>query len=163
MRPISFPLVAAVTALLLVACAGTAQQPSAQDKALARYSAYAGPPVDRFTWLGHYDGWEPLGKDRLVIFTTTSEAYLLKVWPPCDLRFVVDRIGLTSTSNTVYARLDSVIAGSRRCPIDEIRPIDYRRMKADLRTQAQNPSAAPSPAAPAATSPAEASAPPPRP
>jgi hypothetical protein len=35
----------------------------------------------------------------------------------------------------VYARLDSVIAGHWRCPIAEIRKIDYQRMRADMRAQ----------------------------
>jgi hypothetical protein len=79
-----------------------------------------------------------------VVFTTPSDAYLLKVWPPCDLRFVINRIGLTSTARTIYARLDSITVnaagtgpGPLRCPIDEIRKVDYKRMRADLRAQAQ--------------------------
>ena len=81
----------------------------AQQQALARYTAYAGPPIPSFTWLGRFDSWEALAKDQLVVFTSPSEAYLLKVWPPCDLRFVMSSIGLTSTSSTVYAHTDSEI------------------------------------------------------
>jgi hypothetical protein len=112
------------------------------EQALERYSAYAGPPIDQFSWLGRFYSWEPLGRDRLVVFTTPGDAYLLKVWPPCDLRFVSNAIGLTSTSHTVYARLDSVTVNSAgtgpgplRCPIDEIRKVDYKRMRADMRAQ----------------------------
>ena len=77
-----------------------------------------------------------------MVFTTPGDAYLLKVWPPCDLRFVINAIGLTSTSHTVHARLDSVTVNSAgtgpgplRCPIDEIRKVDYKRMRADMRAQ----------------------------
>ena len=118
----------------------------AQQQALARYLAYAGPPIPYFTWLGRFYSWEPLGKDTLVVFTVPDEAYLLKVWPPCDLRFVVNAIGITSTARTVYARSDSITTNSEgtgpgrwRCPIDEIRRIDYKRMRADARAQAQPP------------------------
>jgi len=130
--------------------AGTA----AQQQALARYLAYAGPPIQSFTWLGRFYSFEPLSKDQLVVYTTPNDAYLLKVSPPCDLRFVINAIGITSTASTVYARLDSVTINSAgtgpgpwRCPIDEIRRIDYKRMRADQRAQAQNPppSAAPPP------------------
>ena len=38
----------------------------------------------------------------------------------------------------VHARFDSVIVGQWRCPIDEIRKVDYRRMRADLRLEAQS-------------------------
>ncbi|HKD55832.1 MAG TPA: DUF6491 family protein [Steroidobacteraceae bacterium] len=116
----------------------------AQQQALARYEKYAGPPLDSFTWLGSFDSWEPLGKSRLAVFTTPSEAYLLTVWPSCDLRFVVGPIGISSTSRTVYRGLDSVTintgpGGPRSCPIDEIRKIDYLRMRADMRAQPANP------------------------
>jgi hypothetical protein len=135
---------AAASLALLVGCATTANnQPAAptgtaaQQAALERYSAYAGPPIDHFTWLGHYYSWEGLGKDQLVVFTTPSDAYLLKVSGPCtDLKFVTS-IGLTSTGSTVYSRLDSVKVRHWRCPIAEIRKVDYKRMRADMRTAAE--------------------------
>lgn len=165
---------AAALLALLGACAGNPPQPgnaavpatTPQQQALTRYRAYAGPPIDRFTWLGHFYSWEGLGKDTLVVFTVPDEAYLLKVWPPCDLRFVINAIGITSTAHTVYAHADSLTINSSgtgpgrwRCPIDEIRKIDYRRMRADQRAQAQQSKAAEgNPAAPPA-----APAPPPNP
>jgi hypothetical protein len=139
--------------LVLGACACASTRPAtapaptgtpAQQRALERYMAYAGPPIPYFVWLGHFWSWEPLGKDTLVVFTVPDEAYLLKVWAPCDLRFVIDGIGITSTARTIYARTDAITVNSAgtgpgrwRCPIDEIRKIDYRRMKADQRAQAQ--------------------------
>jgi len=143
---------------LLGACAinKTAESPAgsgtpAQQRSLARYLAYAGPPIPYFTWLGQFYSWEPLSKDQLVVFTVPDEAYLLRVWPPCDLRFVIDAIGITSTARTVYAHTDSITVNSAgtgpgrwSCPIDEIRKIDYQRMKADQR----NKGAPPNPAAP---------------
>jgi hypothetical protein len=114
----------------------------AQQQALARYSAYAGPPIESFTWLGHFYSWEPLSRNQLVVFTTPSDAYLVKIWPPCDMRFVFDTIGLTTTASTVYARMDAVLVhtdptGPLRCPIDEIRKVDYQRLRAAQRQQAQ--------------------------
>jgi len=131
----------------------------AQQQALERYTAYAGTPLPYFRWLGHLYSWEPLSKDQLVVFTTPGEAYLLKVWPPCDLRFVINAVGITSTASTVYARLDSITLngagtgpGQWRCPIDEIRRVDYARMRADMHAQAQhkqpNSAAQPAPAPP---------------
>ena len=138
---------AAAALALLAACASGIPYHQDEQQVRDRYTAYAGPPIQSFTWLGRYDGWEALGKDELVVFTNPSEAYLLKVWPPCDLRFVVNRIGLTSTGSTVYARLDSITVdsgptGRWRCPISEIRRVDYKRMRADLRAQAQAQKAA---------------------
>jgi hypothetical protein len=160
---------AAALAALLVGCAaggapaGSAPAPTgtpAQQAALARYMAYAGPSIGYFTWLGQFYSWEPLGKDTLVVFTVPDEAYLLKVWPPCDLRFVINAIGITSTARTVYARVDSITVNSAgtgpgrwRCPIDEIRKIDYRRMRADQRAQAAQSKAGPAASAAPATPP----------
>ena len=143
----------AVLPLVLLLCAGCAvgiPMHPGQQQVRDRYAAYAGPPIPSFTWLGRYDGWEALGKDQLVIFTTPNDAYMLKIWPPCDMRFVTNGIGLSSTGPTVSAHLDSVITNSPatgrwRCPIEEIRKVDYLRMRADLRAQAQAPPPAPPP------------------
>lgn len=113
-------------------------QPTTQERALARYEAYAGPPVDSFTWLGRFDSWEALGKDRLAVYTTPRDAYLLKIGPPCNLRFVLSKVGITSSNTKVYRGLDSIVVsdtlggGPWDCPIQEIRPVDVHRMKADL-------------------------------
>ena len=160
---------AAAMLALLAACASSAPQhgsapaPTAQQQALARYRAYAGPPIERFTWLGHFYSWEQLSRDELVVFTTPNDAYLLKVWSTCDLRFVFNAIGVTSTSGTVSARLDSVTidsgpTGRMVCPIEEIRQVDYRRMSADLRAQRQQ-AAAPAGSASPQTPPSPPAAP----
>ena len=117
----------------------SAAEPTTQQRALARYEAYAGTPVDSFTWLGRFDSWEALGENRLLVYTTPRDAYLLRIAPPCDLRFVVNKVGITSTNAAVYKGLDSVVVsnaaagGPWQCAILEIRPVDVRRMKADLR------------------------------
>ncbi|MGH9562905.1 MAG: DUF6491 family protein [Terracidiphilus sp.] len=140
------------TLAVLAGCASrTSLQQSDKDLA-ARYAAYEGPPVKQFTWLGHFYSWEPLGRDQLVVFTTPSDAYFLKVWPNCDLDFAMNHrggedIGVTSTAGTVSAGLDAVIenssaVGHLHCPISEIRKIDYRRMTVDKRAQAQSNKAA---------------------
>lgn len=120
--------------------ASTAAPATAQQRALARYDAYASRPVKSFTWLGHFDSWEPLGKDWLLVYTKPNEAYLLKVSGPCDLNFAIGPVGITSNNYTVYAGLDSIVVnsgpgGKWQCPIDEIRPLDVRGMKADLQAQ----------------------------
>jgi Family of unknown function (DUF6491) len=151
--------VALLAALLTLG--GCASTPNRDDQALQQYRAYAGAPIRSFTWLGRFDSWQGLGKDHLVVFTTPWDAYLLTIWPPCDLRFVINRIGLTTTNSTVYSGADSVIVdspgtGRWTCPISEIRPIDYKRMRAAMKAQAaaqkatgQSSAPAPAGAAPA--------------
>jgi hypothetical protein len=130
---------AAIGATLIVLAACSAGIPVRQDpeEVRNRYEAYAGAAVDHFTWLGRYDGWEALGPDELVLFTSANNAYLIKVSPPCNDLRGAERVGLTSTGGSVYARLDSVTTRGWRCRILQIRKLDYRRMKADLRRARQ--------------------------
>jgi hypothetical protein len=119
---------------LLTACSGIPLK-QRQDEQRARYEAYAGPPVEQFTYLGRYDSWQPIGTNQVVVWTTPFQAYLIKVAPPCDNLQFVNRIGLTSTGNTVSARFDFVKVGRQwRCPIQEIRPVDYQRMRQDMKS-----------------------------
>ena len=125
-------------AVMLLAGCSSGGIPKREDEAQvrARFAAYAGEPIDRMSWMGQYYSWEPIGENQLVVFTTPSDAYLLKVSGPCtDLKFVTS-IGLTSTGSTVYSRLDSVKVRHWRCPIAEIRRVDYKRMRADMRAEA---------------------------
>jgi hypothetical protein len=127
---------------LLAACSGIPLK-QRQDAQRARYEAYAGPPIEQFTWLGRYDSWQSIGTNELVVWTTPFQAYLIKVAPPCDNLEFANRIGLTSTANTVSARFDFVKVGRQwRCPIQEIRPVDYQRMREDLRKETEQAKAA---------------------
>jgi len=95
--------------------------------------AYAGQPVDHFTWLGDYQGWKPVSADEALVWTTPTKAYLIKVSPACEDLRSASRIGLTSTLHTVYARKqDYVKVRGERCPIAQIRPVDYGRLQANV-------------------------------
>lgn len=125
-----------VGAALLASCSGI---PLRQREAAERnrFEAYAGKPVDHFTWLTHYDGWEPISPDQLVVWTDINQAYLIKVAHPCTNLMFARRIGLTSTADTVYAHFDFVRAEGWRCMIQTIQPVDYLHMQHDLREQHQ--------------------------
>jgi hypothetical protein len=115
------------------ACSGIARREDPQTK-LDRFMDYAGPSIESFSHLGRYDSWQVLTDDKLVIFPSFNEAYLLTVGRPCSgLRFA-NRIGLTSTGSTVSRRFDFVRFGQERCQIIDIRKVDYRQMKADMRS-----------------------------
>lgn len=127
---------AVAVALLLAACSGI--PPRAKDQELPQqYLQYAGAPVDHFNYLGRYYDWRALSSTQLVVWTSLNNAYLLTVREPCiNLQFT-QRIGLTSTAGTVSNRLDSVLVDRDRCQITEIRPVDYKKMRADLRKDKQ--------------------------
>ena len=129
-------IVAVLAALIVGACGGIPKRTSDQED-LARYLQYAGEPVNSVSYLGRYDGWRPLGRDNLVIFTGVNEAYLLTIAGPCnDLPFA-NRVAIKSTGPTL-SRGDSVIVGrGQRCLITELRPVDYRKMKQDARKSSE--------------------------
>ena len=127
---------------LLAACSGIPLK-QRQDEQRARYEAYAGPPIEQFTYLGRYDSWQPIGTNELVVWTTINQAYLITVAPPCENLEFTNRIGLTQTANTVSARFDFVKVGHQwRCPIQQIRPVDYLRMRQDRRKETEAAKAA---------------------
>jgi hypothetical protein len=125
---IQFPRFLLAT-LLLVACTGIARH-DADGSQLDRYLRYAGAPIDRFTYLGRFDSWQALSRNQLAVWTSINSVYLLTIADSCtDLQFA-QRIGVSSTAGTV-TRLDTVSFGHERCPINEIRPVDYRQMRRD--------------------------------
>jgi uncharacterized protein DUF6491 len=115
------PLVATLFAATLLA--GCANNPKLD------YSDYVGEPVKSF-YMPNFDGWTPVSKDQLVVWTGINEAYLLTVTGYCpDLKFA-NTIAVTSTANTVD-KFEKVLVGRDRCFIKEIRPVDTKQMKAD--------------------------------
>jgi hypothetical protein len=117
------------TAAVLAGCATTAPI-SPQDAATeAKLLQFAGPPIDSFSYLGHYDGIRTLGDRQVAFFTSVNDGYLIRVRAGCrNLRFV-NRFGLTLSDRTVYRAFDYVLADQQRCPIESIRHIDYRAFK----------------------------------
>lgn len=124
------------TLAALTACSSMRNRETDQQT-LARYMDYAGQPVEQFSYLGRFDGWRALGRDKLVVWTGINDAYLLTVQEPCpELQFAT-RIGLTSNTGTVNRGFDSVKLGrNQECRITEIRPVNYKELKAAQRAGA---------------------------
>ena len=122
-----YSLVATVlAAALLAGCASTLARINGPK---LDYTDYAGEPVKSF-YLQNFDGWSPVSKDQLVVWSGINKAYLIKVVGYCpDLQFA-NAIGLTSTAHTVD-KFEKVLVGRDRCMINEIRPIDTKQMKED--------------------------------
>jgi hypothetical protein len=147
-------LVPVMLAALAACTTSPAERPERELPARARYMPYMGAPIDSFTWMARFDGWEALSDSELVIFTGADTAYYLKVWAPCGTQGLpfAHVVGLTtSVGGTVISRLDSVRTQGMNCPIAEIRKLDYPRMREATRLQlAEQTSTAPasSPAPP---------------
>ena len=115
-----------VAAALLAGCASTLKLFNAPK---LDYREYAQEPVKSF-YMNNFDGWSPVSKDQLVVWSGINKAYLLTVTGYCpDLQYA-NAVGVTSTANTVD-KFEKVIVGHDRCFISEIRPIDTQRMKED--------------------------------
>jgi hypothetical protein len=113
---------AVAAAALLPGCAS-------MKKSQLDYREYTGEPVKSF-YMNRFDGWAPVSKDELVVWSGFNKAYMLKVAGYCpDLQFA-NAIAVTSTANTVD-KFEKVIVGRDRCFIQEIRPVDVKQMKAD--------------------------------
>lgn len=117
---------------LLGGCAGIPQQAAGGPIPRDRYEAYAGAPVHSFNYLGRFDGWRPLGRHQLAVWTGSGDGYLLSLEPPClNLDFSAAISFTTQIAHTVTSGLDSVRVGRDRCRILEIRPLDYCGLTAE--------------------------------
>jgi hypothetical protein len=125
MRTVNRPRVL-IPALVLTLglMAGCATAPTKQ-----MFLQYAGPPIESFTYLGHYNGFRTLGGQDLVIWTTINDAYLIKVLEPCLNLPFANRVDLTSAARTVTRSIDWVVFDRGRCRIDTIQHVDYGAMK----------------------------------
>ena len=125
---------ALLAATLLAGCA-TGNLSTAEK--LALYRDHAGEPVKDFRYLGHLNGWAPIGDSALAVWTKPNEAYLLEFAGRCqDLEYAT-AISITQFANRVNARFDDVLpvgAGTSSikipCRIDTIRPLDVKALRA---------------------------------
>jgi hypothetical protein len=70
------------------------------------------------------------------VWTRVNDVYLLSVQQPCSgLRFA-NPVGVSSSLGTLNSGIDAVLFESQRCPIEEIRPVDYKKMLAERRSAA---------------------------
>ena len=102
-----------------------------QQKNLDRYTPYLQPPVDQFSYWSLYK-WQLVGAEKIVVWTTVKDAYLLTVEQPCAKLQWANGITLsTQQSHFVSRRIDYVNADDDRCRITQIQPLDYARLLKD--------------------------------
>jgi len=126
-------VVAGLAAMLAAGCAGTRQR-EGEISDRDRYWHYAREEVPSFSTWGRLDGWRPLGRDELVVWTRFDEAYILRVDPTCFELDTAIGIRLESrVSGTISSGFDWVRVGRERCRILKIHPVDYLLMKQEER------------------------------
>lgn len=117
-------------ALALTTTASLADTRAYEDEQLARYTRYAGEPIDEFPFT-RLDHWQVVGQYKVVLWTTLLDAYLVTLTPPCTQLEYANGLGVThNTVQQVSRKFDYVTFERQRCPISEIRRIDYRALRA---------------------------------
>lgn len=108
-----------------------AQTRKTQQRNLERFEKYAGAPIESFEFWSLYK-WQLVGPEKVVVWSTINDAYLITVEKPCSRLEWTKAIAVTSKqTHMVSSKFDYVKLGSDQCAIEEIRPIDYRRMIKD--------------------------------
>ena len=118
-------------ASVLAAPVASAQTRATQQQNLERFEKYAGAPIDEFEFFSLYK-WQLVGPEKVVVWSTINDAYLITVEKPCPGLEFARGIAVTSKQrHIVSAKFDEVTYGKGRCPIAQIRPVDYRQMLKD--------------------------------
>ena len=115
--------------LVLAAC----HKAEKSDTVRLRYEDYAGPPVDSFHIVS-LGGWEPAGRNKVLIWNGPSEAYLITVWKNCNNPYFANLVTVSSTAREV-SLVERVRIDDMECPILSIRPVDVKAMREDLEAQ----------------------------
>jgi hypothetical protein len=117
-------------ALIFAGCSSSGiVRRTGEEEGLDRLMAAAGPPVDSVPYLIRYQGWRPLATDKVAIWATVNEGYLLTVTQPCAGLQSTDQIQLTSMNALVRRGVDTVKFAGRQCRIAEIRNLDFHPLK----------------------------------
>jgi len=133
MRALSAALLLTVAALS--ACSGIPRRES-DTQTLARIQQYAGDPVSDFRVFGSFNSWTPIDDHHVMVQTNVNEAYLISVFEPCMNLPFATRLAVTSRfPNQVQSGFDSIRVGRERCRISQIRPVNYKQMRADLKEE----------------------------
>ena len=118
-------------ALALLAGVAHADTRAHEDEEFARYKQYAGTPIDEFSMFRMWK-WQVVGPERIVIWSTINDAYLVKVDTPCvRLEWTHAVVVTQKMRQKVSKKFDYVVFGNQRCKIAEILPVDYKAMLKD--------------------------------
>ena len=99
-----------------------------EKEELARFSRYAGDPIDQFPMFDLWQ-WQVVGPQNVVVWSKINEAYLIGVDKPCTNLEWAHGLSLTQEMRQkVTKKFDFVVFRDQRCKITEIRPIDYQAM-----------------------------------
>jgi hypothetical protein len=123
--------IVAFAALITLAGFAHADTRATQQRSLEKFTPYLQQPVEDFDYWSLYK-WQLVGPEKIIVWTTIKDAYLLTVETPCPRLEWAHGLSLTSKqSHRIAKHFDFVAVGHDRCRIEEIQPVDTRRMDAE--------------------------------
>ena len=118
----------AALAIIAIAPAAFAATESAATENLPETAAYQA--VESFSALGGLHSFRALDKDRLIVWRTPFEPYLVELaFPSHDLRFA-EGVAIDSTTSRVHSRFDTVLIRGIKYPIGAIYKLSREQAKA---------------------------------
>lgn len=115
--------------LLLAGCATKGDLASREAEELALYQQHAGAMVDRIQTFAGIDRWHRIDDRHVVVWTGVNRAWLLELRVVCPGLAFQDRIRVSSNDGVVTRRFDAIEFRHERCPIETIRPVDYKALR----------------------------------
>ncbi len=89
-----------------------------------------GFPVKKIPFADQIDDWHVVDARHLVISTSPSKNYLVTFRNVCHRLNSNQKLGVSSSNNSVYAGFDYVTVGGQRCGITKINKISKAQKKA---------------------------------
>ena len=125
MRTVLFAALAALSMPALVLAATDEAATETAPDGTAVYEA-----IDSFPALGGLYSFEPLDRERLIVWRTPFEPYLVELkYPSIDLRFA-HAIAIDSATSSVHSRFDSVLIRGIKYPIGNIWKLSREQARA---------------------------------
>ncbi|HRQ64599.1 MAG TPA: DUF6491 family protein [Xanthomonadaceae bacterium] len=112
--------------------AGCATKPARHAEAQA-YFKHMGEPVEDVRAFRLTD-WRPLDRYHLVVWRSVNEAFVIRVQEPCTNIDFARSVAVEFQAPVLRSRFDFVRIDGDRCRIEEIRPVDYRLVRQEMRT-----------------------------
>jgi hypothetical protein len=95
------------------------------------YAAYAGDPIPLLKFNQILYNWHRIDDTSLVVWTQPGESYLLTLRFACSALRTVHAVGVGAVDGMegrMIAGDTDLIAGTMRCRIETIRPIDEKKL-----------------------------------
>lgn len=116
--------------LLLAGCATHGDQARREAEELALYEQHAGAATERIQAFAGIDRWQRIDDRHVVVWTGVNRAWLLELRVSCPGLAFQDVIRISSSHGVVTRRFDAIEFRHEKCPIESIRPVDYKALRA---------------------------------